>query len=197
MSSRRQAIQEMEEAVRDTSPSARRASGGNFTRRTKSVRSFSGETISPEINVEAIMEQIKDISDSKLREEIDKLTKIIEVYRKINVLKNPPAPIGVAIPDVLPSSEDYYKYATEYLPYAESYCDIEDEPLVLEDRNMTMLSMFAYLYNAKKMSKKEGESPVEFFEKCKDATDQTLMLFRENAKAKGLDLPAYINEMNF
>lgn len=195
-STRRAAIQEMEEAVRDTSPSYRRSSGNNFTRRTKSVRSFSGETISPEINVDSIIERIRDLSDSDLKEEIDKLTKIIEVYRKINVLKTPPAPLGVSIPEGL-DREEWYKYATEYTPYMESYCDIEDEPLILEDRNMTMLGMFAYLYNAKKMSKKEDETVFDFLEKCKDNTEQTLMLFRENAKAKGLELPAYINELNF
>lgn len=193
--SRREALASLKATVGDSSPEPQTFSR-NFTRRTKSVRSFGGDSISPQINVDAIIDKIKNMEDSKLKDQIEELTKIIDIYRKINVLKSLPSPLGVCIPEEL-NPEDYYKYATEYSAYTESFMDLEDEPFVEEDRRCTMLSMFAYLYNAKKMSKKEGEDPLEFFEKCKNSVDTTLILFRENAKERNIELPAYINELRF
>lgn len=198
MTTRREAIASMEAAVRGSSPrpSESGVHRSSFTRKTKTVRSISGETLAPHIDVDVIVDKIKNVEDTKLRDTIQELTKTLEVYRKINILKDVPAPVGVSVPDSLPA-EDLYKYATEFPPYVESWTDLTDEPFVEEDRRMTMLSMFAFLYNAKKMKHKDGESPIEFYEKCKDRVEDTIILFRENAKERGLELPAYINEMRF
>ena len=108
--------------------------------------------------------------------------------------------ITVSQRDIIPENLDvsrFYSYATEYSSYVESYCDLEDEPFVEEDRRNTMLSMFAYLYNAKNFKPLGEESAEEFYKRCMSSIDRTLMLFRENAKKKKISLPAYINELKF
>ena len=179
---------------RQTSPACSPKSVG-FNHRRQRNPPPPTSAIGDQVVINNLLNKIKNI-DTSVQEDVKKLTNILSTYRKIDAIKSLPSPLEhVDIPSSFTDlTSDPRKYATQFHRYIEIYTQLKTLDYFEDERKNTILSGFGFLYNTSHFTLDSSESTEDFYQRCEDKADDTLLDLRMKAERRGITLEAYINE---
>lgn len=147
-----------------------------------------------------IFEKIEALLSGSDKEELKKFKELFDRIRKECNFKKLPSPLKHVIPDDA-NQKEYYRYATGSDIYKIAYGKLigNEERFTEEERCDNTLSIFAFLYNVRKMAPNSSETPEEFYERCSSESriSETISKWNEKASHAGLSIEAFVNEIIF
>ncbi len=131
-------------------------------------------------------------------EDLKACQKIIERYRNNNALRGLPSPVdGVEIPDKIEDRKALYRYALQFPSYVRMYEDLKNDDYTEKDRRNDLLAGLSYLHNAKNFDLQDSETPSDFYLRCQDHIDETIVELEDVCREKGTTIETYFNEYSF
>jgi hypothetical protein len=128
---------------------------------------------------------------------IASLNTIIHLYRKMDILRKPIAPIPLLKIPITFIGGDHLKYATQYHVYVDAYNGLSNPKLPAPNIHQTIITMFGFLYTVKITDPDLSELPENYYARCSTYTSQTLDFLRDKAKKQKITLESLINETEF
>lgn len=113
----------------------------------------------------------------------------LKTYQSRKGLLDPPEPLDLNFPSTI-DNNSRYRYSFVFPPYIESYESLDDPQT---DRLTTIRTMAAFLQTVKDVPLNRNEDPLNYYVRCMDLSDDTLLRMKEKATQHGLTLDAYLN----
>lgn len=138
-------------------------------------------------NYEDLESALKRIEDGiQTAKDVKLLEKRLASFRRRMSLPMLPAPLDdLSIPDRFDAELDPFHYAKQFGTYVDLYNHLNKEEYTEAERRTDILAGLSYLYNAKNFKPSQEESPREFYDRCVDNIDQTLVALHEKAENEG------------